>query len=469
MQTTIQKKKELWLEIGFYMLSLGLWMLWAYILPFNEGPDEYMRSRIISYIVEYGGLPTGYQQEIMDYSWGFTYAFRPILPQMVEAWFIKAAMLFTEDDFLLLYAGRMVSVLCGACFAFYVRKIARLVFNDGWMQWMLTAFVIFLPQCNFMFTYLNCDSMALLSTAMIVYCWLKGHEDGWSYGTCFHLAIGISICTLSYYNAYGFILSSIILFIGSFLWREKGEIHWKEFWKKGLFIAAIVLLLAGWWFVRNYILYDGDFLGLKTQDMYAEHYAMEELKPSNRNTYKNQGRSMLDMLLHSDWAYMTIKSFIGMLGPFWYGLYGWMYKGYGLIFLLGLLGAGIYLWRQLREPCEKGEKRWRILFHISMILSIVLPNALNFWYSYSSDYQPQGRYSMPMIVPLMYYAAFGIWTLCGYLKKKKLVQAVKGAVIAWMLVILLVVFAKIMWPAYAGIEDKLEMKTYTFEEFYGEE
>ena len=76
--------KEKWLELFFYAFILAIWIAWAWILPFNEGPDEYMRSRIVEYIVEYGKLPTGYQQEIMDYSWGFTYGFRPILPQILR-------------------------------------------------------------------------------------------------------------------------------------------------------------------------------------------------------------------------------------------------------------------------------------------------------------------------------------------------------------------------------------------------
>lgn len=89
-----------------------------------------------------------------------------------------------------------------------------------------------------------------------------------------------------------------------------------------------MLILAGWWFVRNYFLYDGDILGLKTQDQYAEHYAMDILKPSNRRTYQNQGYSMVYMLFRSDWAASVLKSFIGVLGPLWYALRWWMYVGY---------------------------------------------------------------------------------------------------------------------------------------------
>ena len=45
--------KEKWLEILFFAFILLIWLSWAWILPFNEGPDEYMRSRIVEYIVEY--------------------------------------------------------------------------------------------------------------------------------------------------------------------------------------------------------------------------------------------------------------------------------------------------------------------------------------------------------------------------------------------------------------------------------
>ena len=132
-----------------------------------------MRSRIVEYIVEYGKLPTGYQQEIMDYSWGFTYGFRPILPQILEALFVRVGMLFTADAtadaFGLLFVGRLSSVLCGLVYAGYVRAIAKKLFAVPRIQWLFTLLAVCLPQAAFLFTYLNCDSMALMATAMILW------------------------------------------------------------------------------------------------------------------------------------------------------------------------------------------------------------------------------------------------------------------------------------------------------------
>lgn len=469
--------KEKWLEILFFAFILLIWLSWAWILPFNEGPDEYMRSRIVEYIVEYGKLPTGYQQEIMDYSWGFTYGFRPILPQIAEALFVRAAMLFTSDAFSLLFAGRLCSVLCGLVFAGYVRAIARKLFGRPAVQWLFTFLTVCLPQAAFLFTYLNCDSMALMATAMIVWYLLRGMEDGFSVPTCLKLAVSFSICILSYYNAYGFLITGAVVFFGYYLEKNRrGEHCWKEFWKKGILILAVVLILSGWWFVRNYFLYDGDILGLKTQNEYAEQYAMDILKPSNRQTYQNQGHSMLYMLFRSDFVISVIKSFIGVLGPLWYALRWWMYAGYGMIFAAGIIGLLAEAAGRIRRRKRGTAADCRKLFwHLGLLIAVIVPNVLNFWYSYATDYQPQGRYSMPMLIPFMYYITRGLYDLLRWIGQcagaviRKILAVGTVLVCLWIAGCALFCVVKIMWPAYKDVEDKSVVKVYTMEELYGED
>lgn len=472
--------KENWLELLFVIFVLSLWLVWAWILPFNEGPDEYMRSQIVEYIIEYGKLPTGYQKEIMDPSWGFTYGFRPILPQILEALFIRVGMLFTKDAFLLLFIGRLASILCGLIFIGYVYLIGKKMFETKAAQWLFLFIVVCLPQVGFLFTYLNCDSMALMATAMIVYYLLKGREDSFSVSTCIWLAASLSICVLSYYNAYGFLITSVLVFGGYFFEQNReGKICCKEFWKKGFLILGIVFLLVGWWFVRNYFLYDGDILGLRTQNEYAERYAIDILKPSNRRNYRNQGLSMWDMLFRSDWAISVLKSFIGVLGPLYYALRWWMYLGYVFLFLLG--GLGVLTGISLQIKAWKKQKKKSSLdfsalsLHLGFIIAILIPNLLNFWYSYAMDYQPQGRYSMPMLIPFMYYV---VWGLNFWMRKveelgkeswKRLLFVVVRFICLWIAGVFLFCVVKIMWPAYHEIEDKSVVKTYTMEELFGEE
>ncbi|MCI9304965.1 MAG: DUF2142 domain-containing protein [Lachnospiraceae bacterium] len=478
--------KEMRMEAVFFAFVLGIWLLWAFILPLNEGPDENMRLQIAQFILKYGKLPTGDQKEIMDYTWGFTYAFRPILPQMLEALFIRIAMIFTQDAFALLFAGRLVSVFSGAVFFWYVKALGDMLFERKSLRWLFLLLNVCLPQSSFLFTYLNCDSMALMASAMILYYLLKGMRDTFSVRTCIWLGVSLSICVLSYYNAYGFLITAAFIFTGCFLERaRRGESCKAEFGRKGLLIGGIVLFLAGWWFVRNYVLYDGDFLGLRTQEECAQQYALDMFKPSGRRNCINMGISMTDMLFRSNWAFLVFKSFVGILAPLTKAHRAWIFAGYGLLFLAG--GTGV-----LRECIRSFSRRYgtkneenikkkeavdvsRFMLHVGLVMAVLLPNVMNIWYSYSNDYQPQGRYSMPMLVPFMYYVTRGIgyWgsrLTSGQRNTNIQIRKIAGYLLClWMITALGYCTVKIMWPAYRNVENKAEVRTYTMEELFGEE
>ena len=114
-------------------------------------------------------------------------------------------------------------------------------------------------QCD-LYSYVNCDALAMCSTAIIFYSWVKAYKEGWSWTTCAVSAVGMGICFLSYYNAYGFILMTFFYFVGTMLTDQSKPVkeRWKEMIQKGLFILVIVCVIALWWFIRNAILYGGD-------------------------------------------------------------------------------------------------------------------------------------------------------------------------------------------------------------------
>lgn len=478
--------KDVYMEVLFFAFVLGIWLLWAFILPLNEGPDENMRLQIAQFILKYGKLPTGDQKEIMDYTWGFTYAFRPILPQMLEALFMRIAMVFTRDAFALLFSARLVSVLSGAVFFWYVKALGDMLFERKSLRWVFLLLNVCLPQSSFLFTYLNCDSMALTASAMILYYLLKGMRNGFSVPACVWLGVSLSICVLSYYNAYGFLITAVLIFSGYYLERiRKGDACKGEFLRKGLLVSGIVLVLAGWWFVRNYMLYDGDFLGLRTQEECAQRYAMDIFKPSGRRNGVNMGISLADMLFRSDWALLVFKSFVGILAPLTKAHRAWIFAGYGLLFLAGGTGIlreciqalGRRYGRKNRGNARNGREAFdasRLMFHAGLVTAVLLPNIMNIWYSYSNDYQPQGRYSMPMLVPFMYYVARGIgyWgqrLADGWRSMGRPAVKISGCLVClWMAAALGYCTVRIMWPAYQNVEDKAEVRVYTLEELFGE-
>ena len=135
---------------------------------------------------------------------------------------------------------------------------------------MLATFCGFLPQFLFLSSYQNNDSFAVFTVALIIYFWLKGLKNRWRLSTCIGLGISCGLCALSYYNAYVFLLTTILLFFMSLLiYKEKLA----KILKKALLVFAAAFLVGGWFFIRNAVLHDGDFLGMRTIQESAEEHA----------------------------------------------------------------------------------------------------------------------------------------------------------------------------------------------------
>ncbi|MBR5338208.1 MAG: glycosyltransferase family 39 protein [Lachnospiraceae bacterium] len=421
----------------------GAWML---VQPYGVAPDETMRYDIPMYIYKFGVLPGGDDPLLIDNAWGLSYAYFPILSYMISALFMKAVSVFSTEPVVLLMAARSISLLCGVGTAFMSLKIGRKLFGNR-MGLLFAVFVAFLPQNIFISSYVNNDALAIFSTSLIVWFWIRGIETRWDIKACIGLAVSISICALSYYNAYGFILCSIILFFASY----------KTVDKKTALIVGIVFVLAGWWFIRNAVLYEGDFLGMRTCDAVAELHAWPEVRPSALSTPMSQGMSIFDMLFKTNWIFSVAGSFIGCFGGMDVKLPMWMYIVAGVFFLVGIIllaikGRDIFSSKKGNTflPGFFGNEGYgtRALFSWIMLLAIIIPNILNMYNSYANDYQPQGRYSLPMIIPLFYFITLGYQAELGDDgEKHKRAVIIMGAA---CIIFALLAFALAFLPAYAG-------------------
>ena len=383
--------------------------------PFGSPPDEVNRYLIPQYIARNATLPNGFDESIRIPGYGFSYAFQPILPYIFQGWTMRGVRLFTDSQEALVYAARSVNFLFGVLMALFVLLLAKKWFCKPCWQWFFAFLVTFLPQAIFMHTYVNTESCCMLSTVLMLYGLTCGLNDGFRWCSSVIMASGIILCALSYYNAYGFILSCILLFTASYLYPSNGKLkfHWKAFLKKGSVISALVLLGIGWWFIRSYILYDGDFLGLKTREYCASLFAEQAHIPANTATWKNQGYSVWNMLSQSDFSINSQMSFIGIFGTMSIPTSIWVYRFYRLLFFAGPIMC-------LAIPASKvsaagsgamqlkNRKYLKCFFHCNLLFCIVMPLILSIQYSYATDYQPQGRYLLPALVPLAYYSVRGM-------------------------------------------------------------
>ena len=209
-------------ERGILVLYLGLFAATALLLAWFQPlqptspmlvnpPDEFTRIVIPRYICDHGTLPTGFEPEVQIAGYGGSYAFFPYLPYIFMGWAMRLTSLFTGQEAALTMAARCVNVASGLLMAVTVYFLSRRVFQDRAVRWAFCYIVMFWPEQLFVHTYVNTESMSLLSTAMILLALVAVYQEGPEIRHSVLLAAGLVLCLLTYYNAYGYVLAAVVL------------------------------------------------------------------------------------------------------------------------------------------------------------------------------------------------------------------------------------------------------------------
>lgn len=387
--------------------------------PFDYGPDEYMRYKIPLYIYNHNSLPLPNDKEVIVDIFNASYAYYPTqLPAIISALFMKVISIISNSNKILVIASRLTSVLSGTIFIYFIIKILDTLLKNKKIKYLGILFASLMPQFIFLSSYVNNDIPAIMASSIIVYSWITGLNNGFNIKNTLLLTIGIIICSLSYYNAYGWILFSIIIFILNYFKKEKKKItfDYKPCLKYGLIITIITLSTISYFFIRNYIINNGDILGINSFLNACEIGAIDSLKPSLRNTPENLGMSYLEMLTTShygnnSWIISTIVSFIGNFGYSEFKLPILIYLGYLIIIFIGGIGYLIKIKDILKQKKET-------ILHLGLIFCFIIPIILSLKYSYSTDYQPQGRYIYPMYTSFIIMISLGYEKILNILNKK---------------------------------------------------
>jgi hypothetical protein len=393
------KTKEYVWEGLFLLIVFGAEMSLAAVQMFGHPPDEFARFEVVYFIFRHGYLPTGYEIEVQIGGYGGSYAFQPILTYIIQGYLMRFLNLFTGNIYILVLAARMVNCVFGVIMAHYVRKISVLLWDSRMLQWLFTCLVVFLPENIFIHSYINTDSMAAMGISVIIYAVLMGEKDDYGKKTAVTLSAGVSLVALSYYNAYAAILTALLAFIAHF--ARSGE--YRKMWRKMGFIILLVSVMSGWWFIRSGILYNGDILGLHARSLATLTQAEAAYNPLTKKTFANTGRSVMD-LLRSEYHTYVYHSFICTMGAMDLPTKLVFYQIDKVLLALAAVlcivpvKSSVVFWKDGRQ-----KRTIELLFAMDMIITA----SLHLLYSYAYDYQPQGRYLLPMLIPLMYFMTVG--------------------------------------------------------------
>lgn len=415
-------------ELLFCLAVFAFYTLWAVAQPYNYAPDEAMRYDVTQFLYEHNRLPVG---DELTSIWGFSYAHLPtVLCNQLGYLFMKIASLFGQGDFFLLVAARMVSVCCATGAVYFVIKISKRLFQSP-ARWIAIVLFAFMPQYSFLASYVNNDIVALFGISMIVYSWILAIQDDWNIKNGAILSVGISTCALSYYNSYGWILSSVFMVTFTYLHKHRGD--YKGFIRLAAGMSMIVLVLISYSFIRHVVLY-GDLIGFQTTAHYGELYAIDELKPSLKLSLYEQGISFKAMFEPPyNWLLVTWMSFIGFFGYMQYRCPEFIYLIVSGVIFAGLIGTVL---RTAKLLCKREKKNVELVaFYCVMFFASCVAIGLSMYTSYFTDFQPQGRYCYPIFVALVLFVAKGYEQIIQYIPRKEVQYGVVSAISAmWITV-----------------------------------
>lgn len=215
------------------------------------------------------------------------------------------------------------------------------------------------------------------------------------------------------------VIGGITLSTGGF-----GKQGWKQTVFLNLIAVGIALLMGGWWFVRNALLYDDPLLQKTFLRVFAGTAKAEDFFQAGMSQAE-YARLVMDWTLRSFWfAYGTPRTANTGLPNFlpdsvYWGLWGW--SG------LALMGLAIFAYRARTGlvQVEPPSRLWLWLAGLTILLV-----AVSFVLFVRIFFQTQGRYFYPALVPIAVLLALGWHTL---IPPKWQAMAHGGMVGVWLL------------------------------------
>jgi hypothetical protein len=280
------------------------------------------------------------------------------------------------------HLARFVNIAIGAATVFLTWLIARAVWPKRPLLALgSTAFIAFNPMFVYMSGAINNDIVAALSGAAITLACVRLITDPYGLSRRWGVIFGLlySMALMSKFN-----LAAIALLVAVTMtwvaWRKK---QWRLWLEMVLIIGGIVLLLSGWWFARNQILY-GEPTGVQRL---TELWGV-----------RNPAESFELALYELPYVWTSLW------GRFGYGQVPLPEPFYAALRWLALIAALGYLIPFLRRQTTELKDAAAPLFVLVLNVSIFF--AVIFNYLLISPAGPMGRFffpAVPALAILMYY------------------------------------------------------------------
>ena len=419
-----------------------LGFLYSLVTPIFEASDEISHYPVVKYIADGYGLPV--QDPKAEDAWEQEGSQPPLyyaLSALVTGWINTDDMpairwrnplsnignpLRTGNKNLIIHTPaeafpwhgtplavhliRFLSVLLQAC-------TVLLTFMISWEIWperpelglLAAALVAFNPMFLFIAGSVNNDNLIVPLSTLVVFLLIRilrsparatGKGGRPTYLQVGLLGVLLGLVALTKLSGLGLLVLSLLVLT---VVAARGRL-WGAWLRWVAILGVIVVLIAGWWYVRNFQLY-GDPTGLNAM-----------LEAAGRRMRPFSWRQSLNEFEGFRMSFWGVFGGFNLVGP------KWVYRLYDALILAGMVGLGLLAW-QYRTKWP-GERVQLILLLVGWVLIILL--SLLRWTS--QTLASQGRLIFPAIAAISILLAYGLAGWAIYAWRQRIVVSVSTVV-----------------------------------------
>jgi 4-amino-4-deoxy-L-arabinose transferase-like glycosyltransferase len=387
------------LTLAVILLATLNALLWSIVrLPGLGGPDEAEHFRIVQQMITNGGLPI-----FEGYGPG-RFAGGPVRAQVAHE--------ITPNAFAVVVAG-ILSLNNSASndMNFHIARLFNVALYPVtlWLAFLTlrrvfphmpvapiwgVVLMATIPMFTLVHSYYTNDTPAIAAGTFAVYATVRALQSDFGRWDVVMLGIGLGLVALHKYT--GFLIFPTVA--AATIWQLARRPL--RFIRVALVLVTITAALAGWWYIRNWILY-GDPIGVEITQAAVNASGGAPIPPRAR------GLNLFEFVKETNWIAETFSTFWGGYGLEKMKLPGAAYVLFSSLLVLATVG-------HMLSVC-RNRNRIRIPDRPPMLLIMGVLHlglwAVNFWSSYTVDVALHGRYVYPTFVPFVILIIAGLSTI----------------------------------------------------------
>lgn len=392
-----------WLRFAMLLAILAALntTIWSLAIPPGQAPDESAHFSLAKFFADHGrvaefGVDPGMGVTPATTSAGaqvgyFSYAGQPQLPYVIAGLFVDMP---TDSEWMDYRQARAPGALWMALTTMFAFLLGRRLTGSPAIAAAIAAIVALWPQLTFVNAYVNQDAYTVMAGTGLMWSWWRGAQRDWDYDDAALTGLFIGLVVQGKLTGYPLLALSVVVLAATLRGGPR------RVTTRVMTLLGTALAFCAWWLATAFDLYGLDVYASGRADQMARELAIVS------GSARDNGFSIIEMIFEGDWLITTTRSFVGTFGGMDVPISVWLYLLVGSVVVFGTIGSLMRLastsWARVRGDAARS---WLIGCTLAPIVIMPLMSLLQSWLI---DFQPQGRYLFPALVPLVVVIVLGL-------------------------------------------------------------